>query len=62
MNQLGIGGVPAMGKLSETGTLEFSPGKMQKGSALPIEARARHTGGIDQRRSMAVAKQVLADT
>ena len=51
-----------MGELRETGPLEFSPRKMQQGSTLPIEAGARHTGGIDQRRSMAMAQQVLTKT
>ena len=62
MDQLGIGGVPTMGELRETGPLEFSPGKMQQGSTMPIEAGPRHTGRIDQRCSMAVAQQVLTKT
>ena len=62
MDQLSIGGVPAMGELSETGALKFSPGKMQQGPSLPIEARARHTGRIDQRCSLSVAQQVLTET
>ena len=62
MDQLSIGGVPAMGELRQTGPLKFSPRKMQQGATLPIEAGARHTGGVDQRRSVAMAKQVLTKT
>ena len=36
MDQLSIGGVPAMGELGEAGPLEFSPGEMQQRSTLPI--------------------------
>ena len=35
---------------------------MQQGATLPIEPGARHTGGIDQRRSVAMAQQVLTKT
>ena len=62
MNQLGIGCVPAMGELRETGTLKFSPREMQKLPTLPIEAGTRHTGGIDQCCSVTMAEQVLADS
>ena len=62
MNQLGVRGVPAMGKLRQTGTLKFSPGEMQKRPSVPVQTGARHTGGIDQRRSVALAQQVLTET
>ena len=62
MDQLSIGGVPAMGEQSETGALEFSPGKVQQRPPVPINPCTRHTGGVDQRGSMAMTQQVLAET
>ena len=62
MDQLSIGGVPAMGEQSETGALEFSPGKVQQRPPLPINPGTRHTGGVDQRGSMAMTQQILAET
>ena len=62
MDQLSIWGVPTMGQLGQLGALEFSPGEMQEGPIFPIKPGTWHAGSIDQRRSVAVAQQVLTET